>query len=234
MTQHMPSLREGAADEAIRTSGHQEAPMAIRYRMLSLLLEYPDEALMSVLWQVRDLVGNDTEAWAAAERDVLSRFLDHLESQPLTELQADYVKTFDLTPEHSLHLTHHLFGDDRNRGPALIDLSEHYREHGLELSANELPDYLPLMLEFASTLPEDEALDFLGQLHWVLRVLAANLERTDSPYAAVVRVVEARAALRAPAEAVPGSHAGAGARKVIPIRREEDLPSGFEPPGLPS
>jgi nitrate reductase molybdenum cofactor assembly chaperone NarJ/NarW len=228
MIEHtMPSLVRPSPVE------HRETPMAIRYRLLSLLLEYPDDSLMSVLWQIRDLVGNDTEGWAAAERDVLSRFLDHLEGQPLTELQADYVKTFDLTPEHSLHLTHHLFGDDKNRGPALIDLSEFYREHGLELSANELPDYLPLMLEFASTLPEDEALDFLGQLHRVLRVLAANLDKAESPYAAVVRVVEARAALRAPAEA-PRSPAGAGARKVIPIRREEDLPRAFEPPGFPS
>jgi nitrate reductase molybdenum cofactor assembly chaperone NarJ/NarW len=228
MIEHtMPSAAQPARVE------HRETPTAIHYRTLSLLLEYPDEALMSVLWQVRDLVGNDTEGWAAAGRDVLSRFLDHLESQPLTELQADYVKTFDLTPEHSLHLTHHLFGDDKNRGPALIDLSEFYRQHGLELSANELPDYLPLMLEFASTLPEDEALDFLGQLHRVLRVLAANLDKAESPYAAVVRVVEARAALRAPADA-PGSSAGAGARKVIPIRREEDPPPAFEPPGFPS
>jgi nitrate reductase delta subunit len=233
MIEHTPSLLEGAADEAIQASSHQETPMAIHCRLLSLLLEYPDDALMSVLWQIRDLVGNDIEGWAAAERDILGRFLDHLESQPLTELQADYVKTFDLTPEHSLHLTHHLFGDDKNRGPALIDLSEFYREHGLELSANELPDYLPLMLEFASTLPEDEALDFLGQLHRVLRVLAANLERADSPYAGVVRVVEARAALRAPAEAEPRQAAAAG-RRVIPIRREGDPPLGFEPSEFPS
>jgi nitrate reductase molybdenum cofactor assembly chaperone NarJ/NarW len=229
MIEHtMPSAAQSAQVE------HQETPMAIQYRMLSLLLEYPDEALMSVLWQVRELIDTDPQGWDAQPREALKRFLDRLESRPLTELQADYVRTFDLTPEHSLHLTLHLFGDDKNRGPALIDLSEFYRAHGLDLSANELPDYLPVMLEFASTLPEDEALDFLGQLHRVLRVLAANLERADSPYAAVVRVVEARAALRAPAEAAPGSPAGAGARKVIPIRREEDLPSAFEPPGFPS
>ena len=82
------------------------------------------------------------------ERAAVRKFLARLENGDPTEIQADYVQTFDLTPEHSLHLTHHLFGDDKNRGPALIDLSELYKDYGVEVASNELPDYLPLILEF--------------------------------------------------------------------------------------
>ena len=86
----------------------------------------------------------------------------------------NYVQTFDMTPEHDLHLTHHLFGDDRGRGPALIDLSEHYKGMGLELEKGEIPDYLPLILEFVSTLDEMQARVFLGDAAKVLKVLAGH------------------------------------------------------------
>ena len=72
------------------------------------------------------------------------------------------MQTFDLTPEHSLHLTHHLFGDDKNRGPALIDLAELYKDYGVEVVANELPDYLPLILEFAAYQEDSDAQTFLS------------------------------------------------------------------------
>ena len=79
-----------------------------------------------------------------AEKESLLKLIDHLSNTPLIDLQESYVKTFDLTPEHSLHLTHHLFGDDndRNRGPALIDLGELYKDYGIQTTTNELPDYL--------------------------------------------------------------------------------------------
>lgn len=227
-------MNETSMSPAARRDEPRETPVTIHYRLLSLLLEYPDESLMSVLWQIRMLVDNDPEGWQAREREAIAGLLDRLESQPLTESQADYVRTFDLAPEHSLHLTHHLFGDDKNRGPALIDLSEYYREHGLTLDANELPDYLPLVLEFASTLGEDEALDFLGDMHRLLRVLAANLDRAGSPYAGVVRAVESRAALRAPAEAAPRSPLDGQGRRVIPIRRDDELSAASEPPDYTS
>ncbi len=164
------------------------------YKMLSVLLEYPDQELIDHLQELRgeidDCVDMDDE-----ERSAMRRFLRHLESASLTELQADYVKTFDLTAEHSLHLTHHLFGDDKNRGPALIDLGELYKDYGVEVVTNELPDYLPLILEFAAYLEEGEASVFLADAHKVLNVLADNLKKAESPYAPLLSIVEGRATL---------------------------------------
>jgi len=164
------------------------------YRLLSKLLDYPDADLLEALPETRArLAGNS--GLDPSERRVLTEFIDYLDSLGQTELQAAYVMTFDMVPEHALHLTHHLFGDDKNRGPALIDLTEFYKEYGLELAANELPDFLPLVLEFADQLDESEAGMFLSQWTKVLKVLAGNLEENKSPYAPLIRLVENRAQL---------------------------------------
>ncbi len=194
------------------------------YRMLSKMLDYPNEGLLSVAWEIRER-SRQAEGLSPAERKTIAEFMDFIESMPLTELQGHYVVTFDLTPEHALHLTHHIFGDDKNRGPALIDLSEHYKAYGLELpvqetvnevannaannatkdencdetdgsnSTNELPDFLPLMLEFAGHLGPEEAQVFLSQWSKVLNQLATNLEKAKSPYSTLIRLIEQRSQL---------------------------------------
>lgn len=164
------------------------------YKLLSVLLEYPTQELIDHLDEVRAKLEQEVES-SDAERETLRAFLHHLAETPLTELQADYVQTFDLTAEHSLHLTHHLFGDDRNRGPALIDLTELYKDYGVELATNELPDYLPLILEFTAYLDENEATVFLADAGKVLGVLADNLKKAESPYASLVAIVAERARL---------------------------------------
>jgi len=162
------------------------------YKLVSKLLEYPDEALMDALPELRSEI---RQGFEAGEWVVLDQFLKHLEGLDLTEAQAAYVLTFDLTPNHALHLTHHLFGDDKNRGPALIDMTEFYKEFGLEIASNELPDYLPLILEFAAQLEAEEVQMFLAQWTKVLKQLAGNLEEATSPYAPLVRLVERRSQL---------------------------------------
>lgn len=164
------------------------------YKMLSVLLEYPDQELLDHLPEMVALVDSSVEM-DVAERDGLLRFINYLATQSLIELQADYVQTFDLTAEHSLHLTHHLFGEDKNRGPALIDLGELYKDYGVEVVTNELPDYLPLVLEFAAYLDDIEANVFLADANKVLKVLADNLNKAGSPYAALLSIVEGRATL---------------------------------------
>lgn len=166
------------------------------YKILSILLEYPEQELLEHLPEIRMEIGKNPDI-DMPEREVLRKFLDHLANTPLTELQAAYVKTFDLTPEHSLHLTHHLFGDDndRNRGPALIDLGELYKDYGVEVVTNELPDYLPLILEFAAYLDDSEATVFMADANKVLTVLADNLSKAESPYAPLISIVKIRATL---------------------------------------
>ena len=164
------------------------------YKLISKLLDYPDAVLLDALPELADHLAH-AHGLALADRQVLAGLLEYLADTDRTELQAAYVQTFDLTPEHALYLTHHLFGDDKNRGPALIDLTEFYKEFGLELRtgegiSNELPDYLPLILEFAAELGPDEAHMFLSQWTKVIKQLADNLAKAGSPYAPVVRLIE--------------------------------------------
>lgn len=164
------------------------------YKILSALLEYPDQELfdnLPAINQVLDeMVDSDVAEWNAVRH-----FITWMQSGDPSEIQASYVKTFDLTPEHSLHLTHHLFGDDndRNRGPALIDLGELYKDYGVKVMTNELPDYLPLVLEFAAMLEENEGREFLSDAGKVLKVLADNLAKAGSPYAPLISIIESRA-----------------------------------------
>lgn len=172
------------------------------YKLLSKLLDYPDAALFAELPRLHGVL---RQGFEAGEWLVLERFMKDLGASEMTDAQAAYVQTFDLTPEHALHLTHHLFGDDKNRGPALIDLTEFYKDYGLTMltndvaandgGTNELPDYLPLMLEFVAQLDVSEARMFLSQWSKVLGQLASNLEETQSPYAPLIRLVERRSQL---------------------------------------
>jgi nitrate reductase delta subunit len=164
------------------------------YKLLSTLLDYPDQELLDHLPELLEFTELSTEI-DQAEREAIQQFLSHLQSKALTELQADYVQTFDMTAEHSLHLTHHLFGDDKNRGPALIDLGELYKDYGVEVMSNELPDYLPLILEFSVYLDDNEATVFLSDAKKVFAVLTENLKKAASPYAALLSIIDNRATL---------------------------------------
>ncbi len=164
------------------------------YLLLARLLDYPDRELLTHLPELQQYV-TDHAAVTLEEKQALLGLLDWMQSQSPVDLQAAYVQTFDMQAEHSLHLTHHLFGDDRGRGPALIDLGEHYRANGLQADDRELPDYLPLILEYVSTLDDFQARVFLADALKVLTVLAGNLEQARSPYAALLRMIERRGQL---------------------------------------
>jgi nitrate reductase delta subunit len=164
------------------------------YKVLSALLEYPDQELFDNLPAISKLLDEPVEA-EAGELAEVRKFVEWLGKGDLIQIQEDYVKTFDLTPEHSLHLTHHFFGDDndRNRGPALIDLGELYKDYGVKQMTNELPDYLPLILEFVALQDDAEGRAFLSDASKVLKVLAENLTKAHSPYAPLVSIVANRA-----------------------------------------
>jgi nitrate reductase delta subunit len=161
------------------------------YRIISALLDYPDATLRAALPEIVTAISSAADV-STAERRVLNEFVARLLAGDSIACEEEYVRTFDMTPEHSLHLTHHLIGEDKNRGPALIDLTRLYQQRGLTIAANELPDHLPLMLEFVSLLRADDGEAFLCGWHKVLRQLRANLAAGGSPYAALVELVEAR------------------------------------------
>lgn len=166
----------------------------ILYNVLARLLDYPVLELKSHLDEMREAIANESEI-SNEEREVVNTFLDQVAQNSLLELEQEYVQTFDMVADNSLHLTHHLFGDDRGRGPALVDLGEHYKGMGLEAKEGELPDYLPLILEYVSTLDETAATVFLADAAKVLTVIAANLEQAKSRYAPLLRLVEERGKL---------------------------------------
>lgn len=164
------------------------------YTIISRLLDYPEEELKANLDVIHDKVNHELKL-SADERAKINYLLAWMKGQSLLSLQEAYVETFDIKAEHSLHLTHHLFGDDRGRGPAMIDLSEHYKGDGLDVKQGEFPDYLPLILEYVATLDDMEARLFLADAAKVLTVLAANLEEAKSPYAPLIRIIESRGLL---------------------------------------
>ena len=164
------------------------------YKALSRLLDYPDAALLDHAEELRTLIRRE-DGLRNDERLGLEHLLDWMTGHPLLETQMLYVQTFDLTPEHSLHLTHHIYGESRDRGPALVDLSEHYKASGLDAHTGELPDYLPLLLEYASTLDGFQSGIFLHGMVQVLEKMAARLESLHNPYAPLLRALERRARL---------------------------------------
>lgn len=159
------------------------------YNVLSRLLDYPDSELKANLGLIREVVEAET-GLSEAERKAILGMVDWMKESDVLTLQGNYVDTFDHTPEHSLHLTHHSFGESRERGPALVELGEHYKTNGLQAVEGELPDYLPLILEYVSLLDEMQTRVFLGEAANVLALLAENLEKAGSPYAPLIRIVE--------------------------------------------
>ncbi len=190
------------------------------YRIVSALLGYPGASLREALPEIGGAVAAGA-GLSVEERKVLARFIGALADRNPTEAEADYVHTFDMVPEHSLHLTHHLIGADKNRGPALIDLTEFYREYGFQIAQRELPDYLPLMLEFVSELGAEEDRLFLTRWGKVLRQLRTNLADAGSPYADLIGLVEARCLVRPAGDDEP----------AVAARTDPCLDAGdFDPP----
>ena len=151
------------------------------YKLLSVLLRYPDERLAAAHDEIAAAV--EELPRRAPEREPLERFLRHLlATDPLALAQA-YVETFDLRRRSSLYLGWYLHGDTRRRGLALLRLKRLYAAAGLELAADELPDYLPLVLEFAALAPEGLGELVLREQRPALELLRSSLRELESPYA---------------------------------------------------
>ncbi len=130
----------------------------------------------------------------AASRGAVDRLIDEIASGDLYDLQERYVLLFDRTQTLSLHLFEHVHGESRDRGQAMVDLKAMYENAGLVIAANELPDFVPLFLEFLSTQPLAEARELLGQTAHILAALAERLGRRESSYKAVFDALVAIAA----------------------------------------
>jgi nitrate reductase molybdenum cofactor assembly chaperone NarJ/NarW len=158
---------------------------AVAHQLASVLLAYPDETLLGRLDDLRAATGT----LPAALRIPLERFLDHLGAGWPRELAADYVATFDLRRRCCLYLTYYAYGDTRKRGMALLRFKHAYRSAGLVLTDGELPDALPVVLEFAATGDADAGMRLLTEHRGGLELLRLALEDAGSPYADVVTAI---------------------------------------------
>ena len=158
--------------------------MAYTYRALGLLLSYPTPDTAAAMPAVMDaLSGERLVPGALVQR--LASLADELSSADLYDSQARYVDLFDRSRSLSLQLYEHIHGESRDRGQAMVELLKLYSSHGLELTAKELPDHLPVFLEFLSRRPPAEAAALLGQAAHVLEALRERLKKRQSMYACV-------------------------------------------------
>lgn len=150
--------------------------------LMSLLLQYPTKDLQSVIGEIRQRLEADTSLTPASVKS-LAPLLTRLATSDIYDAQETYVELFDRGRAHSLHLFEHVHGESRDRGQAMVDLRERYLAAGLEPSGNELPDYLPLFLDYCSTLPEQAAREALAEPGVVMVAIAARLAERESDYA---------------------------------------------------
>jgi nitrate reductase delta subunit len=156
-------------------------------KLIGVLLDYPRDEL----WQHGPelLAACDDPALAPARRQQLQRFVQELlDSDPL-DAQARWLGSFDRGRSMSLLLFEHIHGESRDRGQAMVDLVETYRRNGFELDARELPDYLPLLLEFLAHRPEAEARDWLHHIGHIAGMLAARAAERELPHAVLLEIL---------------------------------------------
>lgn len=154
----------------------------IELKCLSALLCYPEIDLIQSIDDIR-LILNEKKY------PKLTHLFEYLSSTPLIQLQENYVATFDNNRRHALYIFEHVYGEDRDRGSAMVDLLEEYQRCGFELGDEELPDYLPVLLEFFSCIPHAHMLKLLGDAVHVIEHIHQKLIDSQSPYAAILEVV---------------------------------------------
>ncbi len=160
--------------------------MARTYKALALLISYPEDSYRNLYGAAITVIG---EEGLLRKSRGLKRLADELAAEDLLDLQARYVQLFDRSRTLSLHLYEHVHGESRDRGQAMVELGKLYASRGVFLSARELPDHLPVFLEFLSLLRTEEAAALLGEAAHVLAALRERLEKRKSPYAAVLEAL---------------------------------------------
>ena len=160
------------------------------FKVISMLLMYPESDWLVALPEMHAALVDEAGLNGGASTHLAPLF-DLLHETRLIALQENYVATFDRNPSHSLHLFEHIHGESRDRGSAMIDLLQEYWKYDFDASASELPDYVPLFLEFLSLLPLDEALALLGDAVHVLATIGRKLDANGSPYATAFQLLEA-------------------------------------------
>lgn len=158
-------------------------------KALSALLTYPTHDLIAAIPPIRAVLHDERHVDPAG----LAALLDELQNDDLYDLQERYILLFDRTRSQSLHLFEHVHGESRDRGQAMVDLKAVYAAAGFEIGTTDLPDFIPLFLEYCSLLPRDEACLLLSEPAHVIKAIAERLAKRESAYAGVFEALVALA-----------------------------------------
>ncbi|WIM13875.1 nitrate reductase molybdenum cofactor assembly chaperone [Enhydrobacter sp.] len=158
------------------------------FKAFSALLSYPTAEMRQALPEIADVIRGSALV-APRERTALLALVEEIGSDDLLSAQEHYVDLFDRGRALSLHLFEHLHGESRDRGSAMVELKQLYAAAGFELTARELPDYLPVVLEYLSCRDMAEAGEMLADCADILRTIARALIARRSRYAAVLQAL---------------------------------------------
>ncbi len=170
-------------------------------KAFSLILSYPTRELQHAMPEIAAVMASDTRLTAAARR-ALRPLVEELSGRDIYDLEEQFVLLFDRSRTLSLNLFEHVHGESRDRGGAMVSLVETYREGGFDPVTSELPDHLPVLLEFLATRPFVEAQETLADAAHIFEALNARLVRRESPYAAVFAGLLQLAGVKADKDAV--------------------------------
>lgn len=146
-------------------------------RLLGILLRYPTEELLELISHIE------------SDQPNIKEFLEYAKNESLLNLQTEYVKSFDLSDRSTLYLTYHRFRDDPKRGTFLVKLVDYYRKKGFEFVDNELPDFLPVVLEFCSYMDEATAVEILSNFQKELQQIEEGLKELGSKYTPLISYI---------------------------------------------
>ncbi len=157
----------------------------ITFKAIGVLLDYPSAEMLASLGEIEAALAQERALDDARLAGVIA-FIRELEQADLLDLEERWIGVFDRSKRLALHLYEHSHGESRDRGQAMVDLALTYRMNGFELAAAEMPDYLPLFLEFLSAIPEVHARRYLTDAIEILEALRIRLEERESPHAVLL------------------------------------------------
>lgn len=160
----------------------------ISFKALGALLDYPTAEMQAALGEIEQAL-REERAVPPATLDGIAALIDLLRAGDIMDLQEQWVQLFDRSKRLALHLYEHCHGESRDRGQAMVNLALTYRMNGFELAASEMPDFLPLFLEFLSQIPAGPARRYLDDSVDILEALRIRLEERDSPYAVLIEAL---------------------------------------------
>lgn len=165
------------------------------FKILGLLLTYPEGSVYAASDDLLQILQQE-ELLGQKSIKKIEKFLTDQKAKDLLSVQEEYVETFDRGRSHCLHLFEHIHGESRDRGQAMVDLIDTYNEKGLYIDSSELPDYLPLFMEYLSRCEFAHASELLGEAIDVIAVIGLKLKKIKSPYADIFASIEMLSALK--------------------------------------